>query len=218
MAPANHGLLLDRILAFAFGVTFVSVLLYLGAVQTNPTPLAIRIDVTVLALAAAGVGAMLPGFLQVRYKNFVRAGGALALFALVYLSEPSIGKTVAHIVEPSSPVQPIVDGFLTAIDSGDPSQSWKLLSATGRQQLTAQEVTWNELYRNNVAPLGAIESRVLVGETQAESPPGAPPGLYRALTYKSKHVNQAGYMRESVIVRANSSQAWEVYTYQLDPA
>jgi len=44
---------------------------------------------TLLALAAAGVAATLPGFLNFEVGNTVKAGGALAAFALVFLVNPA---------------------------------------------------------------------------------------------------------------------------------
>src|SRR6187399_1847881 len=114
---AASGSPLDRWLAFAFGVIFVCALLYLATVERNPTPLQLRVYITVLALAAAGVGAIIPGFIEIRYKNLLRAGGAVALFGLVYLNEPAIGKNVANYVEPAVPAEPVVQAFLAAIDT-----------------------------------------------------------------------------------------------------
>ena len=45
----------------------------------------------IIALAAAGIGAIIPGFLQIQIKvldSAVRAGGALALFVLIFLYNP----------------------------------------------------------------------------------------------------------------------------------
>lgn len=43
---------------------------------------------TLLALAAGGVAATLPGFLNLEINNFIKAGGALAAFVLVFLVNP----------------------------------------------------------------------------------------------------------------------------------
>src|SRR5258707_7916348 len=42
----------------------------------------------VLALAAGGVGALIPGLIRVQAGPYVRAGGALALFVLVFWFNP----------------------------------------------------------------------------------------------------------------------------------
>jgi len=78
----------EKITAFAFGVIFVIVMLYLSLFVPNPTPTQWFTFRVVLALAAAGVGALLPGLIWVKAPPYVRAGGALALFVLVYWFNP----------------------------------------------------------------------------------------------------------------------------------
>lgn len=61
---------------------------------------------TLLALAAAGVAASLPGFLHFEVSNIVKAGGALAAFALVFLVNPpkeAVPAALAVQVRPKSP-------------------------------------------------------------------------------------------------------------------
>jgi hypothetical protein len=77
----------DQLLAFGFGCVFVTALLVLAVAIPNPTNFTLFIFRVVLALAAAGVGAVLPGLLQIDLPA-VRAGGALALAAMVYLINP----------------------------------------------------------------------------------------------------------------------------------
>ena len=77
----------DKLLAFAFGTVFVVVILVMAIAFPNPSKDVARTFNVVLALAAAGVGAMLPGFIHVQgkiAKLSLRAGGALALFVVVF--------------------------------------------------------------------------------------------------------------------------------------
>lgn len=209
---------LDRWLAFTFGVIFVSILLYLATVVKNPNPLTIKVYATVLALAAAGVGAILPGFIEVRYKNFLRAGGAIGLGVLVYLNEPAIGTHLPQFVEPESSPDAVINAYLAAIDSGNPDRSWNLMSDSAREFVANNEATWVNLYNNNLVPLGHSETRTLVGQGKEISPPGFPPGIYRIFTYKSKFAADSGCRNEVVTVRANSSDAWEIFSYQISLA
>ena len=55
--------------AFDSGVASFGVLLYLATVVQSPEAFAVRIYMTVLAFAAAVVGAVLPGLMEVRYKT-----------------------------------------------------------------------------------------------------------------------------------------------------
>jgi hypothetical protein len=209
---------LETWLAFAFGVVFVGVLLGLATMEKNPTPFAIRVYVTVLALAGGGIGAVLPGFLEIQYKNFARAGGAIALTVLIYLNEPAIGKNVANFVEPTALAEPVAMAFLKAVDSGDPSQSWGLLSNTAKSQVNDTEAGWALLFRNDILPLGPVQSRTLIGQGRAESPAGAPPGLYRWYTYKTKYSNDTGPRLENVMLRASPDDTWEIFAYQISPS
>jgi len=86
----NGRLKTDQLLTFVFGVIFLSVLLAVAIIDPTLTDNREIIRI-ILALAAAGVGAMFPGFLDIRgnFPNLViRATGALALFVLIYLIRP----------------------------------------------------------------------------------------------------------------------------------
>ena len=79
----------QRWAAFLFGVLFVVVLLSLAIRFPNPTAFQYTIFRSVLALAAAGVAAMIPGFIALSFSKWLRAGGALAVFAVVYFYNPA---------------------------------------------------------------------------------------------------------------------------------
>jgi hypothetical protein len=76
-------------LAFAFGVAFIVVMLVIAIRFPNPTPNQYLVFRVVLALAAAGVASMIPGFLEVEVSKVVRAGGALGVFVVVYFLKPA---------------------------------------------------------------------------------------------------------------------------------
>jgi hypothetical protein len=79
----------EKKLAYIFGVVFVVVLIVVALAVPNPTDFQYTVFRIVLALAAAGVAAMIPGFLQVTVSNWIRAGGALAIFVIVYFYSPA---------------------------------------------------------------------------------------------------------------------------------
>ncbi|MEM7660061.1 MAG: hypothetical protein AAF399_28385 [Bacteroidota bacterium] len=64
----------------------IVVLLFLVPCPTNSQYQVYRI---VLAIALAGFAAVIPGFLQVKHKQALSAGGALAVFVLAYLFDPA---------------------------------------------------------------------------------------------------------------------------------
>jgi hypothetical protein len=84
---------MSAILAFIFGIIFVTALLALVIFIPNPTLPQFEVIRIILALAAGGVAAMIPGFLNLKLgvgTNLVlRAGGALAVFAIVYFYSPA---------------------------------------------------------------------------------------------------------------------------------
>jgi hypothetical protein len=81
----------EKVAGFIFGVVFVATLLVLAIKVPNPTEPQFFVFRIVLALAAAGVAAIIPGFLNIESKTVlyvIRAGGALGVFLLVYLVNP----------------------------------------------------------------------------------------------------------------------------------
>jgi hypothetical protein len=79
----------EKKLAYIFGVVFVVMLLAVALFVPNPTAFQYTVFRIVLALAAAGVAAMIPGFLEVTISTWLRAGGALAIFVIVYFYAPA---------------------------------------------------------------------------------------------------------------------------------
>jgi hypothetical protein len=43
----------------------------------------------VLALACGGIGAVIPGILEVKVSKAIKAGGAIAIFVIVYFWNPA---------------------------------------------------------------------------------------------------------------------------------
>jgi hypothetical protein len=83
----------EKIGGFSFGVVFVSAMLALNVLIPNPTSTQYETFKIVLALAAAGIGGILAGFIQVSgsfNKLAIRAGGALALFLVVFFIHPGM--------------------------------------------------------------------------------------------------------------------------------
>ncbi len=79
----------EKVTAVAFGVVFVSVMLVIAIWIPNPTPFQEMMFRVVLALAAAGMGAVFPGMISVEWKEpKLRAAGAFALFVIIYLLNP----------------------------------------------------------------------------------------------------------------------------------
>jgi cell wall-associated NlpC family hydrolase len=80
---------LDRIAAFAFGISFLIAMIVIAVRFPNPPPFQETVFRVILALSAGGVAAFIPGFVRVDIAHKVRAGGAIAVFALVYFLNPA---------------------------------------------------------------------------------------------------------------------------------
>jgi len=75
--------------AYIFGIIFLVFILVIAIFIPNPTSFQYTVFRIVLALAAAGVAAMIPGFINVAIGNAVRAGGAIAVFVIVFFFSPA---------------------------------------------------------------------------------------------------------------------------------
>lgn len=91
----------QAVATFAFAVIFLVALLTLAFGFPHPTPMQYLVMRIVLALASAGFAAMLSGFVDVLIPGLtsssaplVKAGGALAVFVIVYFRSPAA--LVAH--------------------------------------------------------------------------------------------------------------------------
>ena len=94
----------ERIAVFVFGVSFVAALLVLAIAFPEPTEFQYTIFRIVLAVAVAGVAVFLPGFMEANIGNMVRAGGAMAIFAVVYFVNPA--GLVSNVAVAPAPTDP----------------------------------------------------------------------------------------------------------------
>jgi hypothetical protein len=77
------------LLSLAFGVAFMIVMLVMSFARPDPTSFQYLVFRVALALAGAGVAAIFLGFIEVTFGKWLRAGGALAVFAVVYFLNPA---------------------------------------------------------------------------------------------------------------------------------
>lgn len=92
----SHEMIL--LVSAAFGVVFLVTRIVLAVLVPEPTPDQASVFRTVLALAAAGIGVVIPGLLNFESKvatTTVSATGALAIFAMVYLINPGVWSIVS---------------------------------------------------------------------------------------------------------------------------
>lgn len=109
----------ERTLAFAFGVVFIVTLIGLALFVPNPTPFQYTVFRIVLALAAAGVAVTFTGFIEITIPSWIKAGGALAVFAIVFFYNP------ASLITSSKQTNPTSDANESRADSNDATRPGK---------------------------------------------------------------------------------------------
>lgn len=119
----------EKITVFVFGVVFVIAMLVLAIVFPEPKPFQYLVFKSILSLAAAGVAAMIPGSLEVNVPNWLKAGGALAVFALVMHKSPA-----DLVVQP--PPEPIKGSVILR-------DGFRFFNQSGYQFSTGSIVAWN---------------------------------------------------------------------------
>lgn len=78
----------ERIACFLFGVCFLSAMLIIALKYSKPTEFQIFIFRIVTAISVAGIGAMLPGAINVQVSHKIKAGGSVGLFVIIYFFNP----------------------------------------------------------------------------------------------------------------------------------
>jgi Protein of unknown function (DUF4019) len=208
---------ITAVLSFVFGLIFVSTLLVLAVAIPNPTEAQLQTFRTVLALAAAGIGAVLPGFIEVRYRDIVRASGALALFAIIYFFSPQIQRPLIKVVIPAENPQPIANHWLTLNDAADIQATWSLLDSESKTIFLGNSFErFAEVFRNARLPLGRPLERKLVSQATFRSDGTdqmmPPKGAYADFNYNTKFANAAGCRAEFIRLRAVNDK-WVIFSY-----
>ena len=162
---------INILLAFGFGVTFLSIMLGFAIFFPNPSSFQVQAFGTSLSLAAAGVGAILPGFFEFKYQNVVRAGGALALFAVVWFSQPAIASKVARLEVPSDSPDLVASKFLSALDHQELGKAFDQIDPAFIEISGATKQTWQQLYDATIRNFGNLQKRQLVGINAVETHP-----------------------------------------------
>lgn len=75
--------------SFGFGVVFLIAIIAIAIFLPNPTDFQYIIFRLVASLSAAGVVAVMSGFIEIKFGGWLRAGGALAVFAAVFWTNPA---------------------------------------------------------------------------------------------------------------------------------
>jgi Protein of unknown function (DUF4019) len=203
----------EIILAFCFGVIFVTTILVTTLFKPDPTAYQYTVFRIVLSLAAGGVGAVLPGFIEVKYREVVRAGGALALFLVVFFGAPAaLSPVIKEPQEISENSQPAIEKWFSAMDTGKLAEAYKQTSLRFQNQYTYKQ--FEHLANQYVIPLGIVERRTLNGTSFAQSPPGAPAGRFQYNVYETKYSRSKKPLYFSTTVIGENNE-WRVFGFTL---
>jgi hypothetical protein len=74
---------------FGFGVVYITVTLVIAFVFQTPTALQYLIIRVILALASAAIATLLTGFINIEIPTVFKAGGAFAVFVVVFFYNPA---------------------------------------------------------------------------------------------------------------------------------
>lgn len=196
----------QTIAAFIFGIVFISTILVITYVNPNPSSNQYGIYRTVMALAAGGIGAVLPGFLHVSFKNTLRAGGAIALFIIVYFFNPALpDNTIGPI--PKKDPKVISDNWLKMVDNQQYNDAYQSMAKGFRDRYPFQQ--FNELISSARTSLGDSKARKYTSVQAFENIPGAPKGHYRQYVYRTKFSMETQNIYEVIWIAAESDE-WKV--------
>lgn len=79
----------ERKIGYFFGILFIFLLLGLVFFIPEPTKLQAKVINTILALAAGGFAMLISGTIIVNLPGYIKAGGAIAITALILISDPT---------------------------------------------------------------------------------------------------------------------------------
>ena len=89
MSEDNQNSSTATYLTAGVGVIFILISVLLIILYPNPSPAQYQVFKIVLALACAGFAAAIPGAINVGVGHAVRAGGAMAVFVIIYFFSPA---------------------------------------------------------------------------------------------------------------------------------
>jgi hypothetical protein len=105
--------------------------------------------------------------------------------------------------------------WLRLVDQGQYAPSWQEAGAFFREHVTREQ--WVAQVKAAREPLGTLTRRTLDSASYAEVLPGAPPGSYFVLVYRSSFAKLSA-AREQVTAGREKGGTWRVVGYFVRPA
>lgn len=203
----------EKIAVFAFGVTFLSAILVLVVLIPMPTTAQFFAFRLTMALSAAGIGALLPGFLRLDIplpvQGGIRAGGALALFASVWFVNPAtLG---VEVQPPKEDAHIVIDRFLSLTDARDHTAAYALYSKRNKERI--DEDAYLSMGRQVRDPLGSVGQRLLVSAGTPDEINGVR-GPFVVRTYQGRFSGAKDVWVE-VVSTIPENGAWRINSYNV---
>ena len=138
----------------------------------------------------------------------------LALYwLLVILPASSPGQAAPSALSTSDPEKPATlaaQAWVSLIDDGNYSQSWK--EAAASFQGAVKEKAWENSMKKFRQPLGALVSRKVKTTQSATNPPGAPAGQYVVMQFETAF-QEKNYAIETVTLVLDNEGKWKAAGY-----
>lgn len=137
----------------------------------------------------------------------------LKFLALLLLVIGCLGATFAG-PEDVKAADDAAQKWLALVDDGKYGESWDQAAGLFKEKLTKDQ--WQKALTQVRAPLGKMESRQFkLAEFKTEVP-GAPPGQYMILQYRTKFANGVP-MIETITPMLDKDGTWRVSGYYIKP-
>jgi hypothetical protein len=205
---------IEKIAIFAFGVSFLSIILVLVVLIPTPTTAQFFAFRLTLALSAAGIGALLPGFLRLEVslplQGGIRAGGALAMFASVWFVNPATFGI--EVQPPKEDAGVLINEFLNLTDSYDHLAAYSLFSKFLKNRIN--NTSYISMGKQVRDPLGALRTRVLVSSSATDEVNGMR-GAFVINIYQSKFSITEDVWVEVVATVAENGK-WRITNYTVN--
>jgi hypothetical protein len=113
--------------------------------------------------------------------------------------------------EASAQARQATEAWLAEVDSGRYADSWDKAAEAFRSALS--RTAWDSTMRALRGPLGAVTSRELLGAQPVTDPPGAPPGEYVLLQFRTQFAGRELPAVETVVPMKDKDGVWRVSGY-----
>ena len=223
MPDIHNQLAPDIFWAFVLGTMFLVAILAIAVFVRKPTSFLITVVKIILPLAGAGFADGVTGLLTVDLHPYssgaIRASGAMAVLVILYFFVPAglIVHNNAEEPEEDAKGDPelVASSWLSLIDQHDYRTAW---SKTARATQTAfPRPLFDRLYKEQVEPLGDMQSRKILGAATAVTLSNGKRGNFRIFRYRTRFSNDSGRLRDEEIVVTVEDGAWKVENHNVNP-